>query len=156
MANGDQPFSLNYTSPTAKAVRSGQSPDVNTLGVNAPTVNPTSIYADFLKGSTNAANKNFYAQGFDPTTVQTQINDTGVQPNFGSTPDQTDPKNPNNITAQGFLNNYQQGIQRGLIVQPVNPNNLGPYMSKPVPYQADDRLVGQATPFPGSSGTKIG
>jgi hypothetical protein len=156
MANGDQPFSLNYTSPAAKAVRSGRSPDVNTLGINAPTVNPTSIYADFLKGSTNAANKNFYAQGFDPATVQAQIDQAGVSPNFGGNPDQSDPKNPNNITAQGFLDKYQRGIQVGLVPDPVNPNNLAPFMSRPAPYQTDDRLVGQAEPFPGSSGTKIG
>jgi hypothetical protein len=156
MATGDQPFSVNYTSPTAKAVRSGQPPDLNTLGVNAPIVNPTSIQADFLKSSTNALSRGFFQSSFDPTFVQTQIDQAGVQPNFGSNLDQADPKNPNNISAQNFLNSYQQGVQRGLIAQPVNPQNLTPFMSQPAPYQADDRLVGQAAPFAGSSGTKIG
>jgi hypothetical protein len=156
MANGDQPFSLNYSSPAEQALRSGKSPDVNTLGVNAPAINPTSITAAFLKGNTNPAYKGFNQQGFDPSSIQPQIDQAGVRPNFGDNQAQADPKNPNNITAQNFLNNYQQGIQRGLIIDPVNPNNLGPFMSRPAPYQTDDRLVGQADPFPGSSGTKIG
>jgi len=156
VATADQPFAINYTSPAEKAVRSGQSLDTNTLGVNAPPINPTSIYADFLKGSTNARNKGFFQQSFDPSTVQAKIDQAGVQPNFGGNLDQADKKNPDNISAEDFLKNYQQGVQIGLVVQPVSSNNLGPYMSKPAPYQADDRLVGQATPFPGSSGTKIG
>lgn len=149
MATGDQPFSLNYTSPTAKAVRSGRSPDVNTLGADAPRINPTSIFADFQKESTNPLSVGFGKQGFfDTSAVQTKIDQAGVQPNFGDNPYQADQKNSNNITAQNFLNKYQRGVQVGLISQPVNSNNLGPYMSKPAPYQADDRLVGQATPFP--------
>jgi len=149
VATGDQPFSINYTSPTAKAVRSGRSPAVNTLGANAPQINPTSIFSDFQKESTNPLSVDFGKQGFiDTSVVQPQIDQAGVQPNFGDNPYQADPKNSNNITAQNFLNKYQRGVQVGLISQPVNPNNLGPYMSKPAPYQADDRLVGQATPFP--------
>jgi len=149
MATGDQPFSLNYTSPTAKAVRSGRSPDVNTLGADAPRINPTSIFADFQKESTNPLSVDFGKQGFfDTSAVQTKIDQASVQPNFGDNPYQADQKNLKNRAAWEFMGKYRDSVQVGLVPQPVNPNNLGPYMSKPAPYQADDRLVGQATPFP--------
>ena len=155
MATVDRPFAVNYTSPTAKAVRGGQSPDENTLGPNAPAFDPTSMHKAFIQGSTNALNKGFFNQDFDPSTVQAKIDRAGTYGNFGGGDDQADQKNPNNIEAGKFLSLYQEGVQRNLIQQPVSSDNLGPYMSKPAPYQADDRLVGQAEPFPGSSGTKI-
>jgi hypothetical protein len=155
MATADRPFAVNYSSPTAKAVRGGQSPDENTLGPNAPAFDPTSMQKAFIKGSTNALNKGFFNQDFDPAPVQAKIDQAGTHGNFGGGNNQADPKNLDNKDAEEFLRFYQAGVQRNLIQQPVSSNNLGPYMSKPAPYQADDRLVGQAEPFPGSSGTKI-
>lgn len=156
MSDG-RPFQLQYDSPTAKEVRSGAPASYgNDLKKDPPPFDPRKLQSSFIKSGTNPLKTGFNSQEFDPSTVQGLIDKAGTAPNFGDIGNTTNQEDAGNKAGKEFLAKYQEGVQRGLVQDPVNENNLGPFMSRSAPYQNGEGLTNVSQPFPGSSGTKIG
>lgn len=152
---GREPFSLQYDNPQAKKMRSGDPASTGELLTKTPPpFDPRQLQAAFIKNSTNPLKDGFNAQYFDSTEVQKLINKAGTNSNFGEIGNTFDPKNSNNIDAQKFLKMYQEGVQRQLVENPVNPHNLD-QIAQTAPYQKGDGLVNESKPFPGGDPSKI-
>lgn len=156
MSDG-RPFQLQYDSPVGKAMRSGAAASTgDDLKKDPPSFDPRQLQASFIKSGTNPLKTGFNRQEFDPSTVQGLIDKAGVTPNFGDFGNTTNQKDESNKAGKEFLAKYQEGVQRGLVQDPVNEDNLGPYMSRSAPYQTGEGLTNVSQPFPGSSGLKVG
>lgn len=147
-----QPFSKDYTSPFDQAWRSGSYPDAGTLGPNA-AVEFKNTFASKL--DKNPDYKGFYDSGFfQDTADQSQI-----KINKAAKTDKPNFKNPaDNGLAQGFLDRYLQGVERGLISEEdrVGPDKLSYISSQDATAGSSERSPQTASKFPGESGTQIG
>jgi hypothetical protein len=151
------PFKLQYNSLSSQAVRDGKpASDGSDLRQDPPPFDPRKLQSSFIKSGTNPLKTGFNSQQFDPKTVQGLIDKAGTTPNFGNAGNTFDPGDEVNKAGKEFLTKYQEGVQRGLVQDPVNQANLAPFMSRPAPYQNGEGLTNVSQPFPGSSGTKIG
>jgi hypothetical protein len=147
-----QPFSKDYTSPPDQAWRAGFHPDAGTLGPNA-SVQFKNAFASKL--DKNPDYKGFYDNGFfqdiaDQSQVKIDNASRTSQPNFKDPAD--------NTIAQGFLNRYLQGVERGLISEEdrVGPDKLRYISSQDATAGSSERSPQTASKFPGESGTQIG
>lgn len=147
-----QPFRENYDNPAKKAWRSGASPYNGTLGPNRtddPTKNPFS--SDVRK---NPDYHDFYSnRTFYQVAPQSEQKILTASQTFESTF-----QNPGDKSfADKFLQEYSQGVARGLIEEDraIRPENLARLVSETATNGSNLKDPNTNNQFPGAGGVQI-